>query len=208
MGLHKHFREGAHVEGSLATYVAKSAVYECFRAREEAAGHADLSLEQVQIETTLSTAILPSSVVELWEYLDGELCRLRQGDLIDRTIFAQRSLEICTVGQKLSAKQLTADWKRLSELSESQIADLHRKVAKENEPFPDRGVVPMAADLINAGQVAPYQLAVVFAAGMGLDLQQTKDLLEQLKNLSPNAVYARICRIHSALASLAEQEGY
>ncbi len=206
LSLHKHFRKGASVEGSLAAYITRSAVHECIRARKEAGGHSDISLDELQIETSPSVSILSSSVVELWEYLDGELCRLRQDDLIDRTIFAQRSLEICATGQKLSAKQLMADWNRLSGLSESQISDLHRKVVKEHKRFPEVGVIHIAANLINTGQAAPYQLVVVFAAGTGLDLHQTKVLLEQLKNLSANAVYARICRIYSALASLTEQE--
>jgi len=64
---------------------------------------------------------------------------------------------------------------------------------------PARDVVHIAADLINAGLAASYQMAIVFAASMGMDLKQTEELLEQITTLSATAVHTRICRIYMVL---------
>jgi len=198
--LHEHFRKGRSVKGPLATYIARVTINECFRGLRDAAGRTSLLEEQVEIETSLSIALLPPSVVELWEDLDQQLLHSQYGNLINRIIFAQRCLEACSTGQKLSAKQLMADWQRLSEMSEGYVTNVHRKVTKEVERAPGTGIVHVAADLINAGLAAPYQMAIVFAAGMGMDLEQTEELIERITNLSSNAVYARICRIYTALS--------
>jgi len=200
--LHEYFHKGGSVKGRLATYVARVTVNECFRARKDAAKHTGLreaKERKVEIGTSLSTALLPPSAVECWEDLDERLFHSKQGNLINRIIFAQRCLETCSTGQKLSAKQLMADWQRLAEMSEEHVANLHRKVVKEVKHLPGRSMVQIAADLINAGLARPHQMTIVFAAGTGMSLEQTLALFDELRNLSAGAIHTRICRIQMAL---------
>lgn len=201
-----HFQKGASVEGHLGTYVASATVHECFRALKDAARGASLTQVHLQIETSVSAVLLPPAVIECWEDLDQRVVHSPHGNLINRIILAQRCLEACSTGQKLSAKQLMADWQRLSAMSEGYMASLHTKVIKETKRSPDRGVVAIAGDLVNTGAATPSQMAIVFAAGTGMDLEQTRHLLAQIKSLSSTAVYARICRIYAALQPAGAEE--
>ncbi len=197
--LHEHFRKGVSVERPLAAYITSVTVYECFRWLKDVTGHINLSEDQVQIETSLSTTLLPPSVVECWEDLDQRLFRSEQGNLINRIIFAQQCLEACNTGKRPSAKQLMADWQTLSQMPGRDVASLHERTVMHVMRSPARDVVHIAADLINAGLAASYQMAIVFAASMGMDLKQTEELLEHITSLSASAVYARICRIYMVL---------
>jgi len=199
LALHKHFRKGASVRGPLAIYVTRVTINKCFECLRKAAGHISLPEDAVQIETSLSTTLLPPSVVECWEDLDQRLFRSEQGNLINRIIFAQQCLEACNTGKRPSAKQLMADWQTLSQMPGRDVASLHERTVMHVKRSLARGVVHIAADLINAGLAASYQMAIVFAASMGMDLKQTEELLEQITSLSASAVYARICRIYMVL---------
>ena len=79
------------------------------------------------------------------------------------------------------------------------MVSLHEKTVVHVKHSPDRGVVHMVADLVNAGLAEPYQVAIVFAAAIGMDPEKTQNLLAQLSGLSANAIFARIHRIYKVL---------
>ena len=89
VNLHQHLRKGASVRGPLAAYVSSVTGHECFRSLKEAAAHGISRWEDLQIKTSVSTTLLPSSAIECWEDLDRQLVRSDQGNLINRIIFAQ-----------------------------------------------------------------------------------------------------------------------
>lgn len=124
----------------------------------------------MEIETSLSYALLPPPVVEYWEHLDHRLSNSDQGDLINRIILAQQCMEGCVTDKKPSAKHLMVDWQCLSQISKGELRKLHEKVV---ERLISQDLVYFAAEFINAGVVKPHQVAVIFAAGTGMNLEQT-----------------------------------
>jgi len=60
-------------------------------------------------------------------------------------------------------------------------------------------VVYIAADLVNLGLAEPNRIAVVFAAGTGMELKQIWDMFDELNNLSAGAIHTRVCRIYAVL---------
>lgn len=191
------FRKEASVKVPLGVYIARATVHECFRQLKEAHRYISLPENELQIQTSLLTALLPPSVVECWEDMDQRLHCSKQGDLINRTILAQQCLEACSTGKKPSAKQLMADWQSLVKMPRQDIAALHKKIVTRAKHSPGTSAIHIAADLINKGIARPYQLAIVFAAGTGMDREQIEKLIAQISNLSATAVYARICRIYT-----------
>lgn len=202
----EHFRKGASVEGRLQPYIASVTLHEYFKQLRETQRHASFPEDQIQIRTSLSTVLLPTSVVERWEDIDHRLSRSDQGDLINRTIVAQQCLESYSTGKRPSAKELMADWKLMSKMSKQDIAALHKKIVTQIKRSPGQSVAQAAADLINAGLLRPYQMAIVFAAGTGMDLEQTGQLIARISSLSAAAVHTRISRIFTALAPPWKQE--
>jgi len=146
-----------------------------------------------------SGVFVPPKVVEHWEDFDHRLLNSNDGNLINRIILAQRCLEACVTGKRLSAKQLIADWQALLQMSERDMVSLHEKTVVHVKHSPDRSVVHMAADLVNAGLAEPYQVAIVFAAAIGMNPEKTQNLLAQLSGLSATAIFARIHRIYKVL---------
>ena len=92
-----------------------------------------------------------------------------------------------------------ADWRRLSDMCDEYVTALYGKAVKEGQRFPNRSVVHIAAETINAGHAAPYQMAIVFAAGTQINLQGTLKLIEELQNLPAGAIHTRISRIYAVL---------
>lgn len=198
--LHEQFHKGASVQAPLAAYIIRVTVNACAKALQSEQKQHKLKSGYQPGKGNYSLAVfLPPSVVECWEDLDQRLFRSEQGNLINRIIFAQQCLEACNTGKRPSAKQLMADWQTLSQMPGKDVASLHERTVMHVMRSPARDVVHIAADLINAGLAASYQMAIVFAAGMGMDLKQTEELLEQITSLSASAVYARICRIYMVL---------
>ena len=198
--LHKQFHKGASVRAPLAAYIIRVTVNACAKAlQSEQKQHKLKSGYQPGKGNYFLAVFLQPSVVECWEDLDQRLFRSEQGNLINRIIFAQQCLEACNTGKRPSAKQLMADWQTLSQMPGRDVASLHERTVIHVKRSLARGVVHIAADLINAGLSAPYQMAVVFAAGMGMDLKQTEELLEQITTFSATAVHTRICRIYKVL---------
>lgn len=196
LNIHKQFRRGASIRGPLAVYITRVALHECFRWLRDAARHTSLPEDVVEIETSLSYALLPPPVVEYWEHLDHRLSNSDQGDLINRIILAQQCMEGCVTDKKPSAKHLMADWQCLSQISKGELRKLHEKVV---ERLISQDLVYFAAEFINAGVIKPHQVAVIFAAGTGMNLEQTHKLVGRLSSLSATAIFARIHRIYKVL---------
>lgn len=202
INLHRHFLRGASVREPLRAYVAKVTAYECFRPGRSERKRVNLVNEnEIKEVKHSSVAIMPFEAVDLWEYFDSQLLASEQGNLINRIILAQQCIEGCSSGKRPSAKQLRADWRVLSQKPKNDILALHDRVAIEVKQSPSKDTVPLAADLINSGTAEPYQVAIIFAAATGTDKEQTTGLVEQLSNLSENAVYTRICRIYAVFGA-------
>ena len=205
--LHEYLLKGGHVKGSLSAYIASTTIHECFRAFKEASRHLTPRPQGVEIGTSPWAEPVPPPIAECWEHLDWRLSRSDQGDVINRTIFAQQCLEGWSVGKRPSAKQLMADWQSLAKMSEQDIATLHKRSASTLKISDDKSVVRVAAKLVNEGLARPFQMAIVFATGSQMDSKETCELIARLAGLSATAVYARICRIFSVLQqSETEQE--
>lgn len=183
--LHEHFGKGASVRGRLSTYVARATVHECYRQLREATRHGRSTEQPVEIEASASTAVLPSTVVERWKDMDEQLVRAGQGDLLNRIILGQRCAEGAATGQHLSAKDLLADWKRLSQTSTAHLRNLHAKAAREVRGSSVGHPVEIAAHMINTGAAACYQMTMAFAAAEGMDLEQTKQLVASMADPAP-----------------------
>lgn len=198
--LHEQFHKGSSVQAPLAAYIIRVTVNACAKALQSEQKQHKLKSGYQPGKGNYSLAVfLQPSVVECWEDLDQRLFRSEQGNLINRIIFAQQCLESCNTGKRPSAKQLMADWQTLSQMPGRDVASLHERTVMHVKRSLARGVVHIAADLINAGLSAPYQMAIVFAAGMGMDLKQTEELLEQITTLSATAIFTRIHRIYKVL---------
>ena len=197
--LHEHLVKGGHVKGSLSAYIASTTIHECFRAFKEASRHLTPLPETLEIGTSPYAEPVPPPVAECWEHLDWRLSRSDQGDVINRTIFAQQCLEGWSVGKRPSAKQLMADWQSLAKMSEQDIATLHKRTISELNISDYRSVVRVAAKLVNEGLARPFQMAIVFAAGSQMDLARTARLIGDMLSLSAGAVYTRASRIRSLL---------
>jgi len=208
MRLFRRLSSGLTLErGSLSTYVWRTAYRTCremLKARS-AAPRAELPEMVRRIwPRPLPQALLPQEVLEAWEDLDGCLVRSHQGDLINRILLAHRGLKGRFTGRKYPVKRLRSDWRWLASRPEDQLSELHGQVAAEAQRFADFGEVRLAGQFINDGRAEIRQLAVLLAAASGLDLQQMRQLLDELAGLSETAIFTRYSRMGCALIEPAE----
>lgn len=198
--LHKQFRKGVPVRGPLAGYIARVTINECGRAKRSKWKQVNLTYEdQIKEEQPSSAMFMPPGVVENWEYFDHKLLNSDQGNLINRIILAQQCIDACSTGRKPSAKDLKAAWQNLKQMSEAAVDSLYQKTVRQIKQYPETDVAHIAAELINWGLAEPCQVAIVFAAATGMNIEQTSKLLDQLNSLSDTAIFARICRIYTVL---------
>ena len=206
--LHKQFLRGASVKGSLTTYITTVTLNECYRAIRSAHKQANLENEdEIRAVKHSSATIIPFEAVDLWEHFDRQLLRSEWNELKNRIILAQQCIEGCSSGKRPSFKQLQASWQTLSNMNKSDVEVFSGRVVIEIKKSPARDVVPLTADMVNSGVVEPYQVAIVFAVKMGMDLEQMLKLVKQLNGLSATAVFARISRIYTVLRPLMMEEG-
>jgi len=206
LGLHKRLLKGLSLEScSLATYVWRAAAHACAKAasakRESGALDEEVPVRRIWPAREPPVGILPE-VTEAWEELDQALRRSDQGNLVNRIILAQKCLAGYRSGKKCPTKRLLSEWQRLFRLPADELRDLHARAAAEGRRFPDHGPVHLTAEFLNEGLAETWQAAVVFAAGVGTDLEGTRRLVSRLAGLSENAVYTRVCRMLTALRPL------
>jgi siroheme synthase len=84
-------------------------------------------------------------------------------------------------------------------MSEAAVDSLYEKTVRQIRQSSETDVAHIAAELINSGLAEHCQVAIVFAAATGMNMEQTSKLLDQLNSLSDTAIYARICRIYTVL---------
>jgi len=140
-------------------------------------------------------------VLDRWEQIDRQLQLSGQGDIINRIIVAHRCLESQCCKIRYPIGRIRADWRRLARCPDKKLADLHALTAQEAQRFPSYGVVRLAAELTAKAVAAPWQVAVIFAAGTGMDLAETRQLLSRMTRLSANALFVRASRVYLALKS-------
>lgn len=196
VNLIEHFRRGDPDVRSLSGYVRRSTFYECLKVKKQSQKYLSLGETQHEIEDSQPyITFLPPRAVEKWEQTDDRLLRSRRGSLINRIILAQRALEGYLFDDTPSAKQLKADWQQLGWISDGDVSSLHGQTVRKAQDFGPRAVVPVAAEMINSGLAEPPQVAILFAAATGMNLPQTRRLLDDLNKLSETAVYTRISHI-------------
>lgn len=185
--------------------MAQAAVYACFKALKGAASQAGPLPEGpdaagvVQVWPSREPPrMLTPGLVEAWEELDRRLSQSDQGDLINRIIFAHRCLEGQLTAGKYPVKELQADWRRVLNTRDAKLRALHGHAAAAAQRLPWLGLVFIAASLINAELAERWQVAVIFAAGTGMGMKDTYDLLIRLTQLSASAIFARISRMGRA----------
>jgi DNA-directed RNA polymerase specialized sigma24 family protein len=209
LGLHKHLSKGASVDpGMLGAYVRQAAVHACFRAKKSEASRPEAMSEvsgggtgrRVWPSGTVQRPILEADDIEAWEQLDWQLSRTDQGDLVNRLILAHKCMRGQRRGEKLPVKEMMADWQHLAERPEDELKQIYGVVATTSQGQVWASVPVMAAYLINAGHIQPWQLPVVFAAATDVPIDETDAFLRRLTDLSEEAVYARISRLKAALA--------
>ena len=200
LALHKYLSRGLSVKYSLAAYIKRTTINECIEMLNTAQKQNNPMLEQlIKRKKPASAGVLSPGAVEDWEHLDHRLSNSNQGDLINRIILAQQCIEGCATGRQISAKQLMATWKGLSQLPNEEIRKTYEETVLNIKNLPSVGLIRFAANLINTQLIEAERIAIVLAAGSGMDLQQTKQLIDRLSKLSSTAVYARICRIYMIL---------
>jgi DNA-directed RNA polymerase specialized sigma24 family protein len=200
LNLHSYFKRGTSVEGPLAGYIKAVTINECIKAKSPARKHISLEDEDlIEHKKSPSTVVVPPEVVENWEYFDRKLLDSDQGNLINRIILAQQCIEACSTGNKPSARDLKTAWQSLKQMSKAAVDSLYQKTVRQIKQSPEADVAHIAAELINSGIAEHCQVTIVFAAATGMNPEQTSKLLDQLNSLSDTAIYARICRIYTAL---------
>ena len=145
---------------------------------------------------------VPITVVEYWEELDRVLADSPLGNPVNRIILAQQILEGCSTGTAPSAKPLKQEWVKLSEMSDQEIEQLIARTQAESKDISANEVVWTVAHMLNADLAEPFQIPILFIAGLKLDADQAGRVLEQLFQLwrfSDSAIHARISRIKSVL---------
>jgi len=207
--LHDLLREGKgrSIKGPFAPYVVAVVSNECKRAKRSLKGHAALP-DEVQLEQRQSTfgVFVTRGVAEIWEDINHQLLNSGRGDLINRIILAHRVIEGSTTGRKPSAKELMEYWRLLSDMSTEEVADIHSLVVAETTKGDFEGVTFVAANLLNTGGAEMHQLAIVLAAGTGMDIEQIRRFIGELNGLSAGAIFTRISRIYDVLQPPEEEE--
>jgi DNA-directed RNA polymerase specialized sigma24 family protein len=205
LGLHQRLRKGATVEpGRLGIYVWQTAMHACFRALRSKRPQLEVSEAPMQGGRMRvwprpdHQRVLETEVAEAWEDLDWRLSRTEQGDLINRIILAHKGLAAEEDKGKLRVKELMAGWRHLAKCPETEVKALHDRIASEASRWPQTGLVWLAAGLLNAGAAQAWQIPVIFCAGTGKDIEETRGVIEQLSKISEEAVYTRISRTYAA----------
>ena len=203
VGLHRRLQKGVRLErASLATYVWRAATHACLRAVRS-----PKPTEQLTPDTQ-GKRMWPSpeqprfitlAVIERWEQLDLLVAREWPDDLVNRVILAQKGLQGLLGDEEVTVKELRADWQRLAKISEGELVALHEQTAAQARILPAPGTLHLLARMINGKHAQPWQVAVLFAAGKGLDPKATRELLVRLAGLSENAIYVRISRIYAVI---------
>ena len=206
MELHKYLGRGLSVEAPLNVYIARSVVNTCTRLKKSEQKHAYPAGGHRTRNVRHSLLVVPRAVAETWEHLDHQLVVSGRADLIDRIILAHLTLGGIGTDRKVSAKQMMAAWQIPTHMPAGQVEALHSRMTDEAQSLSSKDVVPLVADMINADLVKPEQVAILFAAGTGLDVQQTRDLCELLAGLAAAKIHTRVFRIRKTLRPSDEEE--
>ena len=205
LGLHQRLRKATTVEsGRLGIYVWQTAMHACFRALRSKRPHLEVDEAPSQGGRMRiwprpdHWRFLETEAAEAWEDLDWRLCRTEQGDLFNRIILAHKGLAAEEDKGKVRVKDLLAGWRHLAKSTDEEVKALHDRVISETRRWPQMGLVWLAAGLLNAGAAQAWQIPVIFAAGTGKDIEETRGVIEQLSRISEEAVYTRISRMYAA----------
>lgn len=208
VNLHEYFLKGISNIDSLTGYIAQTTRNACIALWKREKRQTRLPDDYKKMpETGSSEAIIPAAIAEYWEMADNRLLNTKQGNLINRIILAQLCVEGRTTNSKLSAKTFIPSWRKLSDISDEDIANLHEKATTEAKHFAESDTVLLAAKLINSCFVAPDQVAMAFAAATGMDTSQIRALLNELSSTTDNAIHTRISRIRTALRPIQFEDG-
>jgi hypothetical protein len=199
--LHRTFSKGASIQVSLATYISTVASNECSRQIKD---HVRRSKPREWDTATMLHSpglIIPPGVVRMWEHLDWRLTNSKLGNLINRIILADQSMEGFSTwdDHKISAKELKDVWQPLLRISDDDMAALHQRVTQYFEQSSSQGAVALTAEVIDRELAEPVQVSLVFAWATGVALDRTRELLEKLNALSDSDIFTRICRIRTLL---------
>jgi len=202
--LRNRLSKGGETIRSFSPYIWKTTFNMCKKAKAKARRRLHLAEEGSlgkPVHHSQSCNAVPTEVIEAWEHLDKKLQNTNQGDPINRIILAHEVLEGSSIAERETAKPLKNQWRGLAKMGNEQIQSLYEKLLSEARDKSDIGIVSFAARVINANVIEPYQTALAFAVGSGMNIEETFGLVKQLAGdeLSENAISARICRMCSAL---------
>jgi len=190
--------------GSFKHYVIKTAINACNKELKSQKTNL-INLGDVPIENILIQQDDPANgdmeltAEEIWERLDIQLQQSNQNNLINRIILASRALEGRKTSKKYPAKKMLADWSKLAQLTDEQLARFHKLVSSKRRSFPSYGIVSLLEELLNDESIDEWQIAVVFMLAAGKNTTETRHLLARMSRLSEAAIHTRFCRYIPAL---------
>lgn len=199
MELHKYLGRGLSVEAPLHAYISRCAVNTCMRLKKSEQKHGQPVEADRMPDTLPSDLVVPPAVAEVWEHLDHWLVNSGRTDLVDRIILAHLTLRGIGTDRTVRARHMTADWQVLAHQPAEQVEALHSRTAAEAQSLPSKDVVRLFSDMINADLAKSQQVAVLFAAATGLDVQKRQELCRQLAGLSAPQIHTRVFRIRRTL---------
>lgn len=215
MALHRYLRGGGSImPGYLRGYIASATVREWCRQRKKARTAFRGALSGVSEDQEdrrppprPATAPLSLDTVERLREYDQQWAVSAQGGLISRVLLTHMGLGGLYTTGKCPPREIRADWQRLGSCSDLELAVLHARAVEKARRDPAADAVALAADLINAGDLEFWQVAIAFAVAAGRDLPATRQLITELSHESPNAIGTRVCRLRHALRPPATGDG-
>lgn len=197
--LHKYFGRGLTIEAPLHVYIAKSVINTCKRLKKAEQKHACPPDRDEILNICPSDITVPPLVAETWEHFDHRLTNSKRGDLINRIILAHLILEGVRTDSNRMTKLMMADWQTLLQMPAKEVETLHHRMTDEARCPSSKGVIWLVADMINANLGEAHQVAILLAAGTGLNPHQTLELLQRLAGFPDRKIHTRVYQIRRVL---------
>lgn len=171
--------------------------------------HNHISLDdQDEIPQTNRSSSSPYCITsEGWEHCDNQVQQTTQGDIINRIIIGQRLLLGSAGADSFYAKYIQEDWERLAGNPPREIEAIYDLIQSRIQRPHSDSIIFVLMELLNEGQMEPYQIPIGFAIENQKSLDQTREFIQDLGKRTSENMPARMTRLKAALAEAAKNRG-